>query len=329
MLYLKIIGQMNTIQGALLSAIALIVLGISLLSKWIWRTIQQKWEQDKELYQLKIHYTAVETELKTLGHVREEIMEAWKMKGLGMGILETLEKFGEMERYAQANKTMSDNAENYRSQWKIVNGQNGELLQKNEELHKQLSELQSMRFQLEDDKKRLKLMIKGGSQTEQSIPFDKQRKVKRPTDEANPKAVLNPSQTHPKAVPNLSETRPEDVPKLSQTHPGRVQDGNIRDFLPDFKLKNNHPAYKIIPEDDMSRIYIMDRITDELIKEVVPGMLEKGKTLQIAKSLYLIWCELPGCNTLKLTQAPNARACSREHMKLIEKAQNRKNAQGL
>jgi len=73
----------------------------------------------------------------------------------------------------------------------------------------------------------------------------------------------------------------------------------------------------------------VDKLSNEPIKQIVPGTLKKGKTKAVAKNLYMLWCELPGCNCVKLTHDVTARACTREHMKQLEKYENRKNAQGL
>ncbi|MCI4666511.1 MAG: hypothetical protein MRZ79_00015 [Bacteroidia bacterium] len=274
--------------------LVILVGALSWLVRWIYQTIKEKFKQDIELYKLRVDNVHMASTIRERGKVQEELYEAYMKAGRGEGLMQVVDRLMELagqggaEHYEELKKKLEEEMQLRQREFEHK-------LSKDNNVSRELEHMRVLRGDMQNELQRLRLM-------------------------GRHKGVDKPSESRQQGVDKLSESRHNPVVNASETRNQQDDalsapiEGGTREMYPVFKLLDVDSRYRMVSSEDLSRIHIINKRSNEELEVVAVGSIRKGKAYKVAQAVYLIWCELPGCNSLKITQSSNARACTREHM---------------
>lgn len=305
--------KITTILGVCLAVCGLLlVLAIIYLVRWAYRRILRVGMLEDANYRLKLDNHRLDAYKSQNEQMKEELLLAYEKAGLGMGILGTLRQFGELAYAHQSAEIQAANADNYRKQ--MIIEQNARIEESNErtKLSDDLKRMHETVAESQRERERLELMIQGSGL---------EKYMQHHSSENAPKKLPRIVHKASNMLPESSENAPQELSKsLLEAQGGDLEDVRI------FKLLNSDKRYYLRAETNLRKIWIVSKTSGEDIAWFDPNSIEKGVARKIRNGIFVLWCAAPGCNALKITKQPHAKACSPHHAKLIETIKRQKQA---
>lgn len=302
-----------------ISALALIfIIGVWQGVKIMLRVFREHASQRGEIERMR-HVTQAQ-QLKILYHedkhslwveMREELVEAWKGKGLGLGIYQSIEKTHELAMdtgKALGNAQVDvQNAANYRAQMELDRNAKRQLSAANTQMEAQRDQAKARLMQVQEQLREAREKLKQVEET----PY------------------IEASEIRPRIVPLPSENRPKGVRKSSDIAPKAVQDGFGTDEIPE--ILEYEPDEHYVMQDKIESngwqgvVVVKHELLNKVVGEFRVSELKRGQVHIVeGTAIKVVLCELPSCYKVKITKQMTTRCCSREHTRQLEKLNIRK-----
>lgn len=274
---------------------------------------------ENRIQEMLIYQAQVREEL--LNRFKAEYISGWRAEGYAAGLDRLLDKMAELKAEsadAEMNRARLREKDiearlQYESREQLQRA-NKMLTDNREEFHAKLLEEQEKNRKLRDSIRLLE--ARQFPEMGMTLSYSRRKDSQEDSQKSTPEYPHN----YPAESPEYSRNNSAESPEYSHQNPeGTPAQGKLREYDPRiFELEGNRwydLRDETIPGKGYTgRIHLVDRASNQVTATFSSLDLTKGLAhLVEGTAIIVIWCALPSCDVLKITQLISTRCCCEDH----------------